>query len=304
VDIQIPDFKIVNEFLKGKIHRTPVLSSSLLNTHFGSELFFKAEPFQRGGSFKIRGALWALHQQMQQGEITKIGTHSSGNFAQAIAIAGKQAGLETHIVMPENSPQVKIAAVKGYGATVHLCESTIEARESTLANLVDKLQLTPFHPYDDWDIMAGQGTAALELLEEVPDLDYIIAPVGGGGLISGTLMACKDTQVKVLGAEPVNANDAYRGLLEGERITQQTPHTCADGLRTLVGVRNFAVMQGFNLQIRCVTEEEILAAQNLLLSRLKVVVETSSASTLASLMAHPIEGKKVGLILSGGNVDF
>lgn len=291
-----------------QVHRTPVLTSRSLDAMTGAELVFKAENLQRGGAFKARGAANALAVLTDVQLSGGVATHSSGNHAQAVAIAARHRGVLAHIVMPRGSAAAKRAAVESYGALVTECENTLEAREETLAQVVAETGAHVVHPYDDSDVIAGQGTVALELLEEVPDLDLIVVPVGGGGLAAGTVLAADGPtpHAKVVGAEPALADDAYRSLREGRRLPALAPTTVADGLRTALGERNFAILDAAAIPIVTVAEVEILEAMRLLWERMKVIVEPSGAVPLAAVMRDAVRfrGKRVGLVLSGGNVDL
>ena len=302
------DFESIRNNFGGLVKTTPVLSSQLLNQEFGNEFYFKCENFQKGGSFKLRGAMNAVSKQVQKAKeqgtkLERIGTHSSGNFAQALAIAGSHFGLETHIVMPSNAPQVKQDAVAGYGATIHLCEPTVQDREAKLSELVTSVNLCPFHPYNDQDVIEGQGTATFELLNQQP-CDAVYLPIGGGGLVSGAILAAKKWGIPVVGAEPENADDAYRGWKSGIRVEHAVPNTIADGLRTTVGSINFPIIQNGITDIVLVSEKEIIESLKLLYTRLKIVVEPSSAVAFAAAIKSREKGLKLGIVLSGGNVDL
>ena len=294
--------------IAGQVHRTPVLTSRSLDAMAGAELVFKAENFQRGGAFKARGAANALAVLADAQLSGGVATHSSGNHAQAVAIAARHRGVLAHIVMPRGSAAAKRAAGEGYGASVTECENTLKAREETLAQVVAETGAHVVHPYDDSHVIAGQGTVALELLEEVPDLDLIVVPVGGGGLAAGTVLAADGptSHARVVGAEPALADDAYRSLREGRRLPALSPTTVADGLRTALGERNFGILAAAAIPIVTVADDEILEAMRLLWERMKVIVEPSGAVPLAAVMrdADRFRGKRVGLVLSGGNVDL
>ena len=290
------------------VHTTPVLSSQNLNQMFGVELYFKCENFQKVGAFKARGAMNAIFS-MEAGKISKgVATHSSGNHAQAVALGAQQKGVPAYIVMPSNAPEVKRAAVLGYGAEVISCEPTLEARESTLQMVVDKTGAQFIHPYNDWRVIAGQATASKELLEEVGDLEAIFAPVGGGGLLSGTALTAHYSapDVEVFAGEPLGADDAARSFQAGTLIPSQNPNTIADGLLTSLGDKTFAVIQQHVKDIFTVEEEEIVAAMRLIWERMKIIVEPSCAVPFAAVIQQKekFAGKKIGIILSGGNVDL
>lgn len=290
------------------VHRTPVLQSTSMNRISGTSIFFKCENFQKAGAFKFRGASNALSSLDKREAKLGVATHSSGNHAQALALAARIRGIRAHIVMPENAPPNKIAAVEEYGGMIRFCQPTLPDREATLAKVIQEHGALEIHPYNDYRIIAGQATAAAELLEDCPDLDCLLAPVGGGGLLSGTILAAKyfSPGTKVYGAEPANANDAWQSFREGILIPVQTPHTIADGLRTSLGSRTFPIILGGAKDILTTSEESIVEAMRLLWERMKIVVEASAAVAMAVVMDHPelFAGKKTGIILSGGNADL
>jgi len=294
--------------IKPFIHRTPVLSSTLINEIVGCQLYFKCENFQKMGAFKMRGALNAVLQLSDEQKKCGVATHSSGNFAQALALAAKLQGIKAYIVMPENAPEIKKKAVKGYGGEIIECEATLEARETTLEKVVAKTGATFLHPYNDYQVIQGQGTAAMELIEEHADLDYIITPVGGGGLLSGTALAAYhfSPKTKVIAGEPFGADDAWQSFEKGELVPQTNPQTIADGLRTSLGDKTFPIIKELVEKIIRVEEEVIISAMQLIWERMKLVVEPSSAVALAALLKEKqkFKGTKVGVILSGGNVDL
>ncbi|MFN3195571.1 MAG: pyridoxal-phosphate dependent enzyme [Chlorobiota bacterium] len=292
--------------IKPFINRTPILKSDSINQIVGAELFFKCENFQKVGAFKYRGATNALLQLAQAEKPKAVATHSSGNHAQALALAAREQGVKAYIVMPNNSPKVKVNAVKGYGAEVTFCEPNLEARESTLDKIVAETGAVFIHPYDRNDIIAGQGTACLELVEEVSELDTIVSPVGGGGLLSGTAIYAKSKRIEVYGAEPKGADDAKKSLNEGQIIPSVNPNTICDGLLTSLGKLNFEYISDNVDDIWLANDEEILSAMRLIYERMKIVVEPSSAVTLAAIINNKkmLKGKKIGVILSGGNVDL
>lgn len=290
------------------IHRTPVFTSQQLNQLSGAELYFKCENFQRIGAFKMRGAANAVLQLSEEQKSKGVVTHSSGNFAQALALAAKNANTQAYIVMPSNAPQVKKNAVKGYGAQIIECEPTIIARETVAKLIEDEKGATFIHPFDDEHVIVGQATACMELLEDYPDLDIVIAPVGGGGLIGGTALAAHffSDKCKVIGAEPDEVNDAYRAMQSGKIETNANTNTIADGLKTHLGTLNFPIIQQHVQEIISVSEEEIIVAMKLIWERMKVVVEPSAAVALAAVLKskNTFTNQKVGIILSGGNVDL
>ncbi len=296
------------ERIAGLAHKTPVMRSRALDALTGAHLHFKCENLQRGGSFKIRGALNAVLSLDDEQAARGVVTHSSGNFAAALALAAGERGVPAHLVMPENAPTVKREAVAAYGGIIHPCAPTLAAREEGAARVQADTGATFLHPYDNFDIIAGQGTAALELLDQAPDLDCLIAPVGGGGLMSGCAIAGRalSPRLELLGAEPAGADDAFRSLLAGERLPQTNPRTIADGLRTSLGERNFPILERLLTGIVTVSEELIVEAMRLIWTRLKLVVEPSGAVPLAALLEAParFQGRRIGLLLSGGNVDL
>ncbi len=291
--------------LQDYIHRTPVLTSNSLNQRFGCELFFKAEHLQKTGAFKYRGASNAVLQL--DPAVTGVATHSSGNHGAALAAAARRTERVAHIVMPDNSIAAKTAAVKAYGGQIHFCEPTQQSRETALQALVEQGHHA-VHPYDDWRIIFGQSTATAELITEISDLDVVIAPVGGGGLISGACLAVQadDQPIQVVAAEPAGAADSYQSLQQGQRITSIKPDTIADGLRATVGERNFAVMQAYLQQVVLVDDSQIMQALGLVWRHTKQLIEPSCATVVAALAQQPdlFTGKRVGVILSGGNVDI
>jgi len=290
------------------IHLTPVLTSSAINTISGASIFFKCENMQKMGAFKMRGGANAILQLTDEQRAKGVATHSSGNFAQAVALGAQKMGIPAFIVMPSNAPEVKKQAVEGYGGEVIECEPNLKARETTLAEVVERTGATPLHPYNHRDVILGQGTSAMELIDEVPNMDYLLAPVGGGGLIAGTALAAHffSPQTTVIGGEPEGADDAYQSLEAGKIIPQTGPNTIADGLLTSLGDQTFPVIQKHVKRIILVSDKEIVAALRLILERMKIVIEPSCAVPLAAVLKEPdtFKGKKVGIILSGGNVDL
>jgi len=289
------------------IHRTPVLTSKSINEICGCELFFKCENFQKIGAFKIRGALNAaltLHETKLKNGIC---THSSGNHAQAIAYAAKILGIKAYIVMPENSPKVKTDAVKGYGAEIFFCEPTLQAREENIKIVIEKTNAEFIHPYDDYRIITGQATCAKELIEDIPDLDVIITPVGGGGLLSGTLLSVNyiSPKAEVFAAEPEGAADAIYSIKSGKIEKAKYIDTIADGLLTTLGTKNFEIIRKYIKKIILVSDEEIIESLKMIFQRLKIVVEPSSATALAAIIKQKeyFQKKKIGVILSGGNIN-
>ena len=289
------------------VHRTPVLTSSLLNEESGSSLFFKCENFQKGGAFKMRGAVNAILQLTEKQKAKGVVTHSSGNFAQAVSLAAKSIGIKAYIVIPDNAPKVKVDAVKSYGGIITTAASTIESREETAALIQKETGATFLHPSNNLDVILGQGTAAIELLEEEHDLDMILTPVGGGGLITGTSLAAYyfGKNCNVIGGEPANMDDAYRSLKSGKIEVNESGVTIADGLRTTLGDINFPIIQELVSDIIRVEEDEIIRTMRLIWERMKIVVEPSSAVAFATVLKEKnrFKNKKIGIVLSGGNVD-
>ena len=294
--------------IRNHIHNTPVLTSENLNNHTGSEIFFKCENLQKAGSFKSRGATNALFSLSEEELHKGVCTHSSGNHAAALSRAARLKKTKAYIVMPENSSNVKIAAVKHYGGIISFCESTLASRESTLERIMHETGSIEIHPYNDYRTIAGQATAAKELLETVSSLDIVMAPVGGGGLLAGTALSCKyySSGVKVIAAEPLGADDAFRSFYGHSFVPSVNPKTIADGLLTSLGSLTFPIIQKNVDQIVRVTEEGIIAAMRLIWERMKIIVEPSSAVPFAAILENTIEhkGKRIGIILSGGNVDL
>lgn len=290
------------------IHRTPVLTSHFLNQLVDAELYFKCENFQRVGAFKMRGAANAVLQLSDEQKSRGVVTHSSGNFAQALALAAKYAGIKAYIVMPSTATSVKKEAVKGYGGQVIECEPTVIAREAMAKRIEEEYAAVFIHPYDNEAVIVGQATACMELLEDQPSLDAVFAPVGGGGLISGTALAAHfySEKCQVYGAEPEEVNDAFRSLQSGKIESNKTTNTIADGLKTNLGKINFPIIRQHVKDIYTVTEEEIIEALRLIWERMKIIVEPSSAVALAALIKQKsnFSNKKVGIILSGGNIDL
>jgi threonine dehydratase len=290
------------------VHRTPVLTSRSLDAAAGARLYFKCENFQKVGAFKARGASNAVFSLTGEEAARGVVTHSSGNHGAALAYAAARRGIRAHVVMPDNAPKTKQANVRGFGADVRFCAPTPQARAAACGEVQRETGATLVHPFDDARVIAGQGTAVLELLEEVPDLDVVIAPVGGGGLLSGTAIAAKGTRgsLRVLGAEPANADDAKRSLASG-RVEPVSPlSTIADGLRTPLAPRTLAALRAHVDAIGLASEEGIVAAMRLTWEKMKIVIEPSSAVPLAAILERTLDvaGARVGVILSGGNVDL
>lgn len=307
----LPDFSDVaqaHELIKAFAHRTPVFTSRSINDITKSNLFFKCENFQKVGAFKFRGACNAVFSLSDEDAARGVATHSSGNHAAALALAARTRGNTAHIVMPRTSPEIKKKAVAGYGGRITLCEPTLQAREETLAQLIAETGATEIHPYNNFHVIAGQGTSVKELIEDFGKFDIIVAPVGGGGLLSGTAISVKHLlpRCKVIAAEPAGADDAYRSFHTRKLIPSRNPQTIADGLLTSLGDRNFKIILDKTDDIVTVSEEAIVNAMRMIWERMKIVVEPSSAVPLAAILEQKIDvgRKKVGIILTGGNLDL
>ncbi len=297
----------VHNKVKLYIHKTPVLTSELINEICGCNVYFKCENFQKMGAFKMRGAANAILSLTDEQRNKGVVTHSSGNFAQALSLAAKKIGVKAFIVMPENAPQVKKNAVKTYEGEIIECDSNPMAREEMAEKVRIETGATFIHPSNDDDVILGQATAAIELLEDYPQLDYIFTPVGGGGLIAGTVLAAKyfSEKCKIIGGEPKNVDDAYRSLKSGKIEFNKSTNTIADGLRTFLGDRNFPIIKEGVEKIIRVEEEEIINAMKLIWERMKMIIEPSSAVAFAALLKNKEDyiNRNVGIIISGGNVD-
>jgi threonine dehydratase len=304
----IEDILRAAQRIRPHAHRTPILSSATLNGMTGAMLFFKCENLQRVGAFKVRGALNAVFSLDEQAARHGVATHSSGNHAQALALAARLRGISACIVMPQDAPKVKVEAVRGYGARIVFSGNAPEDREKTLAEVARETGAEFVHPSDDLRVIAGQGTCALEILEEVPDVDMIVAPVGGGGLLSGTAIAARavSPRTRVIGAEPAAADDACRSFHEGIRYPSGNPRTIADGLRTSLGENTFAIVRSTVTDIVTTREAAIVAAMRLVWERMKTLIEPSAAVPLAAILEGKLEvrGLRVAIIFSGGNVDL
>jgi threonine dehydratase len=300
--------KNVAKTIKPYIHETPILTSTLLNEIVGCDIFFKCENFQKMGAFKMRGAMNAILNLSEEQKTKGVVTHSSGNFAQALSLAANKLGIKAYIVMPSSAPKVKIDAVKGYGGEVIICPPTLKDRETNAERILTENGATFIHPSNDLDVIKGQGTAAFELLEKYSNLDAIFTPVGGGGLVAGTILAVqqKSPNCKIYGGEPENVDDAFRSLKSGRIETNETTDTIADGLKTQLGDINFPIIRNGIEEIVLVTEDQILSALKLIWSRLKIVIEPSSAVAFAALInkSSDLNSKNIGVILSGGNVNL
>lgn len=302
------DIEKAHQRISEHIHNTPILTSDSLDNELGSNLFFKCENFQKTGSFKIRGATNSILQLNDTKIKNGIITTSSGNHGAAVAFIADKIGTSSKIIMPNNTPKNKIENVQRYGGEIFYCEPNIKSREDTLEKMIQKSGGSIIHPYNDEKIIAGQGTAAKELIEKVPDLDAIICPVSGGGLLSGTLLAAKNLKpgIKVFGAEPENADDTYRSILNNKIMSNETTDTIADGLRAQVGTVTFPIIKENVDKILLVSEEMIISSMYMIWQRLKIIIEPSCSIVLAALMlnSNKFLNKKVGLILTGGNYDL
>jgi threonine dehydratase len=308
MSITLEDIRRAANRIQPYIHRTPVLTNESLNAKVGAQVFLKCENMQKVGAFKFRGASNAVFSLTEKEAVYGVCTHSSGNHAQALALAARIRGIPAYIVMPNNAPTVKKMAVAGYGGQITLCEPTLEARETTLAKIVKQTRANVVHPYNDERVIAGQGTVVLELLEEVSDLDVVITPVGGGGLLSGTSIAATEIKkgMRVIAGEPEMADDAYRSIQSGTIISSVKPKTIADGLLTSLGTLTFPIIQQRVEQIVTVSEQDILEAMRFIWERAKIIIEPSAAVAVGVLWEKKIDlaGLNVGVILSGGNVDL
>lgn len=302
------DIKRAHQRISKYITETPVLTSRLIDEIAGCNLFFKCENFQKVGAFKMRGAANAVFSYRPEDRVNGFACHSSGNHGQAVAKAAQLAGVKAYVVMPKNSTKVKIDAVKGYDAEVVLCEPTDESRAATCDKIAKEKGARLIHPFDDYNVIAGQATAAKELIEQSPDLDAIITPVGGGGLAAGTALVINYLMpnMKFYVAEPEEVDDVYQSIKAGKIIPNSSWNTIADGLRTTVGKKNFAILKKHVSQAFTVTEQEMIEAMKLIWERMKIVVEPSCAVPLAAILKNRevFEGKNVGVLLTGGNVDL
>ena len=306
--MSLTDIRQAAQRIASLIHRTPVLTSESIDHLAGCHIFFKCENFQKAGAFKMRGAANAVLSLSEAERSRGVATHSSGNHGQALARAAQVVGCLAYIVMPTTAPEVKKRAVAAYGAEITFCEPTLAARETTLASVVDRTGATFIHPYNNMEVIAGQGTAALELIDEVGTLDIVMAPVGGGGLLSGTALATHALLpgAQVVAGEPAGADDAYRSLLAGRIVPSELPQTIADGLLTSLGDLTFPIIQQLVQRIITVSDAEIVTAMRLIWERMKIIVEPSCAVPLAALLREKeaFAGQRVGIILTGGNVDL
>lgn len=305
---KIENIREAAELIRPYVHRTPILSSQTLNSILGCDLFFKCENMQKVGAFKSRGAVNAVFSIPDFHVRNGVCTHSSGNHAQALARAAKLRGVPAYIVMPENAPKVKIDAVRDYGGIISFCKPTLEARESTLARVAAETGAKEIHPYDNLKVIEGQATAAMEVFDELQNLDIIMAPVGGGGLLSGTALSTSylSPQTTVIAAEPKGADDAFQSFTSRKFYPSESPNTIADGLLTSLGKYTFPIILKYVDEIITVEETLIVEAMKLIMQRLKIVIEPSSAVPLAAILSNPerFKGKRIAMILSGGNLDF
>ena len=309
--VSVPNLQTIREAharIAPHIHRTPVLSSAILNEKVGAELFFKCENFQKVGAFKARGACNAVMSLSDVQARRGVVTHSSGNHGAALAWAARLRGIKATVVVPNNAPAPKKMAIAAYGANIVFCEPNVLARETATRQLIEEFGYELVHPFDDDRVIAGQGTAALELLATHPELDMVIAPLGGGGLLSGTSIAAKGIKpsIKVFGGEPRGADDGYRSFTSGKLVTEATPNTICDGLRTVLSPRTFGIIQQNVDGIGLATEENVIKAMRMSWELLKIIIEASCSPPLGAILEGSIDvkGKRVGIILTGGNVDL
>lgn len=304
----LADIRKAHDVIKPFAHYTPVLRSEHVNERTKADVFFKCENFQKVGAFKFRGACNAVLTLTPNEAKKGVSTHSSGNHAQALALAARIKGIPAYVVMPDNAPKVKVEAVRSYGAEITFCESTLESRESTLLKVVEQTGSAIIHPYNDPRIISGQGTSALEFLETDPELDFMLTPVGGGGLLSGTAITTKSTnsKIKVIGAEPEQADDAYKSFKARKLIPAYQTNTIADGLRTSLGELPFSIILDKVDDIVTVSENSIIEAMRFIWERMNIIIEPSCAVPVAAIFENKIDvkGKKIGIIITGGNVDL
>lgn len=305
---QLSDIQLAHRAIKKYIHRTPIHTSSAINEMIGADLFFKCENFQRVGAFKMRGATCAALSLSEEDRAKGLATHSSGNHAQAVALAAKLLKTRAHIVMPSNSPEIKIKGTKGYGAEVTFSGTTIESRQETLDKVVARTGATFIHPFDNYNVICGQATCALEIHDDTPNLDSIIAPIGGGGLMSGTALITNylRPECKIYGAEPSIVDDAYRSVKSGSIVKNESIDTIADGLRTNLSDKTFDIIRKHVDKIFLVEEDEIIQAMRIIWERMKIIIEPSCAVPFAAILKNKdrFQGQRIGIILTGGNVDL
>jgi len=307
----VPKFKDIQQAhsrIERFVHHTQILTSESINDIIGARIFFKCENFQKVGAFKYRGATNAILSLNEKEAMKGVATHSSGNHAAALALAARKNGISCYVAMPHTAPKVKIEAVRNYGAEITFCEPTLQSREETLTVILKQTGAAFIHPFDNYQVICGQGTAAKEFLEDEPGLDALLVPVGGGGLLSGSVIAAKSINpgIKVFGCEPANANDAYRSFKSGKIFPSVNPVTVADGLLTSLSELTFKIIHSMVDDIFTVSEEDILLAMRLIWERMKIIIEPSSAVAMAVLIENQklFSGKNIGIILSGGNVDL
>jgi threonine dehydratase len=302
------DIQEAHTRIAGYIHRTPVLTSSGIDEMTGVKVYFKCENFQKVGAFKYRGATNAVLSLTEREATKGVATHSSGNHAAALALAAKKRGIKCYVVMPHTAPKPKIEAVMHYGAAITFCEPTLQSREETLKTIIAQTGAVMIHPYDNFRVICGQGTAAKELLEDEPALEALFVPVGGGGLLSGSALAAKSINplITIIGCEPINADDACRSFKSGNIMPSVNPKTIADGLLTSLSELTFTIIRKHVDDILTVSEESIILAMRLVWQRMKIIIEPSSAVAVATLIDNRerYAGKHIGIILSGGNVDL
>lgn len=309
--LKLPEFQDIqeaHELIKGQVHRTPVMTSQSINEITGGKLFFKCENFQKVGAFKFRGASNAVLSLGKNQLLRGVCTHSSGNHAAALALAARMRGIPAYIVMPDNAPAIKKKAVESYGGRITYCQPTLESREQTLLEIADKTGAKEIHPYNNFQVICGQGTAAKELIEDSGNFDIILCPIGGGGLLSGTAISARALNPNglVIAAEPEGADDAYRSFHAKMLVPSINPKTIADGLLTSVGELNFRIIQRKTDEIVTVSDRAIIRAMRMIWERMKIIIEPSAAVPLAAILENKVDvnGKRVGIILSGGNVDL
>ncbi|PZR76382.1 MAG: serine dehydratase [Chthoniobacterales bacterium] len=306
--LDLAAIRSAHERIRPYIHRTPVLTSARLDAASGASLFFKCENFQKVGAFKARGATNAVFSLDEATAQRGVATHSSGNHAAALSRAAKLRGIAAHIVMPSNSPKVKVRAVEGYGGRIVFCEPNQRAREAACVRVIAETGATLIHPFENEQVMAGAGTVAVELLEEIPDLDLVLCPVGGGGVLCGTAVAAKTMRpgIKVIATEPAGASDAAESFQQGKLVYQEKKETIADGLLTNLGAPNFALIQRYVDDVVTVSEEAIVTAMRTIWETMKIVIEPSGAVPYAAILEDKVDfrSKRVGIILTGGNVDL
>jgi threonine dehydratase len=310
-NIYTPTFKDVetaSERIKPFIHRTPVMTCRGLNEITGAEIFFKCENFQKTGAFKFRGATNAVFSLSDAEAARGVATHSSGNHAQALSLAAYNRGIPAHIVVPENTPKVKVDAINGYGGNITFCESSLKGREETIEKVLDKTGAVFISPYNDWRVVAGQGTCGMEFFDQVEELDIAITPVGGGGLLSGTALAAShlSPKTKVMAGEPEGADDAYRSFKSGKFVPSVNPKTVAEGLLTSLGEISFEIIMKHVNDIVTVSDKNIIAAMKMIWEKMKIVAEPSGVVPFGAMLQHrrKFDKRKVGVIISGGNVDL